>query len=404
MFEDIQIGETWTKIPFYKEKHIMHISTSRIRWAIVGLYSVVSLCIYGQTQTIHNTLKDINACRGRIKLTLVREWGGELPEGNTQVFYLPKDIEIGQDGRVYIADSGNNRILVFDSLGHFQRTIGKKGQAPGEFFDPLDLALDNQNNILVSDFENSRIQILNSSGSYLQSFKLVDKKVSSIAATQEREIVMYNSPTEIKPSYPLFLYYLYNYAGKMVGEIGRRKLSKYTSVYTLESTFFTLDEHDNVYAAYYCTPLLEKYSKTGQLMLTATFEMPFKVPEIKLHSIGADINVRAERVAAGLSIDNKGQLYVVTTTRPKMPDEKEVSTITSIVTKTGEAVILPKERVDIKSTTDLYRLLVFNSLGKIIAAEPLSVFCDNIKVHRDRLFVIDTNATMKIYEYRIRFN
>jgi hypothetical protein len=381
----------------------MHISTSRIRWAIVGIYSVVSLCIYGQTQTIHNTLKDINACQGRVALTWVREWGGESPEGDAQVFYQPKDIEIGRDGRVYIADAGNNRIVVFDSLGHYQRTIGKKGQAPGEFFDPMDLAIDNQDNIIVSDFENSRIQILNSSGNYLQNFKFVDKKVSSIAVTREGEIVMYNSPAKIKPLRPLFLYRLYNYAGKTIGEIGRRKLDKSVSVYTLEGTFFALDNHDNVYGAYYCTPLLEKYSKTGQLMLTVTFDMPFKVPEIKLLAAGRDRNVRAERVAAGLSVDDQGRIYVMTTTRPKTKEEKEIGNIISIVTKSGETVIMPKERVDTEST-DLYRLLVFDSSGKTIAAEPLNVFCDNIKVHHNRLFVIDTYATMKIYEYRIRLN
>jgi hypothetical protein len=84
-------------------------------------------------------------------------------------------------------------------------------------------------------------------------------------------------------------------------------------------------------------------------------------------------------------------------------EEQEIGSIISIITKTGETVILPKERVDIEST-DLYRLLVFDSSGKVIAAEPLGVLCENIKVHRDRLFVIDTYATMKIYEYRIRFN
>jgi hypothetical protein len=170
-----------------------------------------------------HTLRDINACQGKITLTLIREWGGESPESEAQVFYRPTDVEIGQDGRVYVADSGNNRIVIFDSLGYFQRTIGKKGQAPGEFFVPMDLALDDRDNIIVSDCENSRIQFLNSSGSYLHGFKLVDERVNSIAVTQEREIVMYNSPKEIKPSPPLFLYRLYDYAGKTVREIGRRK-------------------------------------------------------------------------------------------------------------------------------------------------------------------------------------
>jgi len=79
-------------------------------------------------------LKEINASLGQIKLTFIREWGRERAKNKSEMFYEPQDIEIGKNGLIYILDSGNNRIHVFDNSGKYIRTIGKKGQGPGEFF------------------------------------------------------------------------------------------------------------------------------------------------------------------------------------------------------------------------------------------------------------------------------
>jgi hypothetical protein len=133
-----------------------------------------------------------------------------------------------------------------------------------------------------------------------------------------------------------------------------------------------------------------------------TFEMPFKVPKVQVTISGGNIKVLAEKVSSGLSVDNQGRIYLVVTTRPMMQKEKRRSSTSSSRDLSRSRTVRKGKGID-SETTDLYRLLIFNGSGKIIATKRLNVFCDKIYVHGDRLFIVDTRQTMKIYEYKISF-
>lgn len=69
---------------------------------------------------------------------------------------------IGTDlqGRVYVADSCNHRIQVFDPTGRWLRAHGAPGQGPGEFSYPYDVRIDPSGRQFVCEFGNSRVQVL----------------------------------------------------------------------------------------------------------------------------------------------------------------------------------------------------------------------------------------------------
>lgn len=85
----------------------------------------------------------------------------------------PRNLAIGRDGSVYVADTGNSRIIKYNSKGEFVTTWGSRspdGQVPpaaGTFIEPWGIALDVEGNVLVADTWNHRIQKFDSGGNFL---------------------------------------------------------------------------------------------------------------------------------------------------------------------------------------------------------------------------------------------
>lgn len=72
-------------------------------------------------------------------------------------FETPRNIAIGTDGRLYVADSGNHRIQVFDDQGFYLDDFGVTGIGPGELNEPWGIAVDDQY-VYVTDTWNHRLQ------------------------------------------------------------------------------------------------------------------------------------------------------------------------------------------------------------------------------------------------------
>jgi hypothetical protein len=83
-------------------------------------------------RVIHNEKGGKWGANPEIQLELVRTIGRLDAEENLS-FSEPNDIVQDSSGNLYILGSGNNRIQELDSEGKFIKTIGRKGQGPGEF-------------------------------------------------------------------------------------------------------------------------------------------------------------------------------------------------------------------------------------------------------------------------------
>jgi len=80
---------------------------------------------------------------------------------------LPRDVELGPDGRLYVIDGGNFRVQVFETDGTFVRTFGSAGAMYGQFSRPKGIGLDGEGNIYVSDAAFGNFQVFTNQGELL---------------------------------------------------------------------------------------------------------------------------------------------------------------------------------------------------------------------------------------------
>lgn len=109
----------------------------------------------------------------------------------------PRGVAVGADGTRYIADTGNNRILVLDQAGNFVRAFGgtcflsdgaagqcvdPDGAGPlalgdGQFREPWGIAVGGDGTVFVADTWNGRIQVFDAEGNFLRKwgvFNIID--------------------------------------------------------------------------------------------------------------------------------------------------------------------------------------------------------------------------------------
>lgn len=85
-----------------------------------------------------------------------------LYEKGEQALKAPMGIAAHGDGEVYLADTGNDRVVHFFNPKRelqFVRAIGRRGQAPGEFVAPQGVTLSASKLLFVADTENNRVQM-----------------------------------------------------------------------------------------------------------------------------------------------------------------------------------------------------------------------------------------------------
>lgn len=71
--------------------------------------------------------------------------------------FNPRNVAVDENGRIYVADSGNHRIQVFDADGNPITSWGEFGAAPGQFNEPWGIEVDGEY-VYVADTWNYRIQ------------------------------------------------------------------------------------------------------------------------------------------------------------------------------------------------------------------------------------------------------
>jgi len=92
----------------------------------------------------------------------------ELIDNDIGSFDAVDDLFIDNKGRLYIADTGNNRIIISDLYGNNGFVVEEADGIP--FSEPRGIFVDSEGAIFVADTGNSRIAHLNEQGQFVESF------------------------------------------------------------------------------------------------------------------------------------------------------------------------------------------------------------------------------------------
>lgn len=154
-------------------------------------------------------------------VNLTDEAAASDPDKNAK-FYGPRGIAVGPDDKIYVTDTGNKRVLIFDATGKAVGQISsdvtpeKLAQnypydKPGELNEPIGIAVDAQSNVYVADTRNQRIQKFGPDGAplaqwpveapnwgvgpYLEPFLAVDAAGNVYATAPTGKTVLKYDPT-----------------------------------------------------------------------------------------------------------------------------------------------------------------------------------------------------------------
>lgn len=93
-----------------------------------------------------------------------------LPEAPPEALFSSiSTLVIDNTGNLYVVDSKEECVKVFDPAGHFIKAIGRVGQGPGELRSLTNIFIMKNGEIVLHDYQGRIFQIFSSDGQYLRS-------------------------------------------------------------------------------------------------------------------------------------------------------------------------------------------------------------------------------------------
>ena len=114
--------------------------------------------------------------KGDFAPSLVEIWVNDGLDDNARKG--PGGMAADASGNLYVVDSKENRVQVYDFSGSYIFSWGSGGDNSGEFNNPTDIAIDMNGRIFIADTGNKRVQVFNAVGQYITS--IGDPSVDSI--------------------------------------------------------------------------------------------------------------------------------------------------------------------------------------------------------------------------------
>lgn len=171
---------------------------------------------------------------------------------------MPLRMTLGPNGLLYVSESDDPQVRVFDLNGGALRRIGTRGRGRGEFLEPTLLGFAPNDQLVVWDSRALRFQIFGSQGDFVSSFRLF--MPCSSMSVDSRAYIYLSFLDAVSNDKPLIDFY--DLSGRHLGQFGSR--IQVSSPFFNEVDLSITD--DGILAAWKTYPLIRKYSKAGELL------------------------------------------------------------------------------------------------------------------------------------------
>jgi DNA-binding beta-propeller fold protein YncE len=183
------------------------------------------------------------------------KWGSQPGDLND-----PQGLTVGPDKQIYIADTHNNRVQVFDRSGKVVRQWGKVGRGPGELIAPKAIAVDGEGLVYVADTGNARVQVFNGRGDFVTGWGRYGSapgemlEPCGIAVDTERVYVVDQGNERVQ---------VFDKSGKRLFEFGGygRALGQFN-----KPADVSVDEKGNLYVADAYNNRIQKFDRSGKAL------------------------------------------------------------------------------------------------------------------------------------------
>jgi hypothetical protein len=101
---------------------------------------------------------------------------GVVEGEDAYMFSRINDIDVDEEGKIYVAEGASAHIRIFDENGKYIRSIGRKGQGPGEFQMPIYVQVTSKNEIMVHDYMVQRLSFFSLDGNYLRQISTIQTR------------------------------------------------------------------------------------------------------------------------------------------------------------------------------------------------------------------------------------
>lgn len=245
------------------------------RKCIVGLIAIaLGLFLFGLASGRENPpktgqeheldLRSVPLPPGAIELK--REF--RFPEADSQregpYLTQPECMALNPSGLIYLCDSRNDEVYVFDQAGRHIRTFGRTGQGPGEFLRPITIACAG-GKIIVGEAGSMRLQFFDSVGKYEGGFKST-RGYNSIAVANDSIFAAPWLHSQFLGTREPYLIDALDFGGRVLKSFGTPLDVSKDHFGLLNQIILSAGPANNLWVAFKCFPVVRRYSRDGMLL------------------------------------------------------------------------------------------------------------------------------------------